>query len=190
MRLRIVVLAGLVALLCVARASAFDGNRAGFVVGGGVGFSPEARWENNDMAGFDDQGAGGAFGFLIGYGWNNNNLLVWDMDLAYVKGDVDGVASSILQGYGGPAWYRYFGAPGKAVILTVGLGLTRFMHCPDGGNDCYLNGGGGCLRIGVGYEFVRHFQAGVTVSNGISYDESGHDFDHTTLNVLVSGVAF
>lgn len=190
MTTRIVVLACVLVMLWPIPAAAFNGHRAGFVLGGGLGFSPEARWENNDIAGIDDQGVGPAFDVLIGYGWNDNNLLVWDIDAAYVKGDVYERPSSVLQGFGGPAWYRYFGEPGRAIYLTVGAGITRFVYCPDDEDDCHSFNWGPAYRVGAGYEFARHFQAGATVSFGASYDGNANTYLHTTLNVLVCGVLF
>ena len=191
MKTRVIPLVIVAVLTSVSGAAAFNGNRAGFVIGGGMGVAPVVYWSNDDQSGNHDQGAGLDFDFMIGYGWNANNLLVWELDLASFNHDFEGMDATIIQGFQGPSWYRYIGPPGKAVFLTVGLGITHFISCLDERDECYSNGAGQCLRLGAGHEFGRHFQAGVTWSNGLTFDGGeGNNYTHSTLNVLVTGVAF
>ena len=182
----------MVFLLCASATEAFDGNRAGFVLGGGAGIAPLVYW-SEDPGGDSYQGVGAGFGFMIGYGWNRNNLLVWEMDLAALNHEFERSYETCMQGYAGPSWYRYFGRPGRAAFLAVGLGLQQFLYRADYfEDDCSSTEAGGCVRLGAGYEFARHFQVTLSWSNGLTYGGPPYrnDYAHSTLNVLVSVVGY
>lgn len=171
-------------------AAGFDGKRKGFVLGGGIGFSPYIHWSvENDLAFGEDDAAGAGVNFIIGYAWDEQNMIVYDgQGAAYAKGD-----ATIAQGGSFASWYHYFGPAGKSFFTTVGLGLYTWQI-----EDIDANEPGAAFMFGGGYEFSRHWQVGVYISGGKSTLQlaslmgSSLDFDmtHTTLNVLIGGVAF
>jgi hypothetical protein len=115
---------------------------------------------------------------------------VFEADFAYYKTTIHGIDATAYQGYIGPSWYRYSGRPGRALFLTIGYAGYRFLYRYGSSNDLYGHGGGVAQRIGGGYEFARHFQAGVYLSTGLTFDADGFTYEHFTANIMVSGVAF
>ncbi|MCH9031726.1 MAG: hypothetical protein IIB00_05645, partial [candidate division Zixibacteria bacterium] len=157
-------------LLSVDTSWAFDGNRRGFVLGGGLGFAPVASWDG----GFADESkAGVAANLFLGYGWNDVNLIVAEGNLAVYKSDFGD--ATITQGFSGVAWYHYFGPAGQSFYSTLGAGAYTFdfeIAGQTGSNDP----GFGAL-FGVGYEFSKHYQIGGVFSFGKT-SEPGIDYDH------------
>jgi hypothetical protein len=88
------------------------------------------------------------------------------------------------QGFNGPAWYHYYGDMGKSAFTAVGLGLYTFDVEHLDANDPSIG-----LLLGGGYEFAKHWQFGAYLSFGRT-TSFGVDFNHATINVLVSGIAF
>lgn len=180
-------------VLMVSSAFAFDGQRKGFVLGGGLGFSPTFKWEaemigydyanNMFMRKFNETNAGIGMNLMIGFGWDEKNMIVYDINFA--GGDSDFYNQFIAQQYNGISWYHYFGnGMTSQFFSTVGLGLYNF----DGENMSGFDAGFGIL-LGGGYEFSRHWQVGLYLSAGKTTLRSV-DFNHTHLNILISGVAF
>ncbi len=74
MKTRIAVLVLLILSFSIS-ASAFDGKRKGFLVGGGLGEAPVARW-NTDLYNMEESTKGMSYNLLLGYAWNDANMIV------------------------------------------------------------------------------------------------------------------
>ena len=179
----------LVVVLCMTGSStAFDGQRKGFVLGGGLGFSPEATYSVGlDLGPFgtltvDENGSGFGLNLVIGGAFNEQNMLVYEGNVAGWKSDI--LNDNISQGFNGAAWYHYFGPLGKSAFTVAGIGAYVFQAENYEDNDPGLG-----ILLGGGYEFSKHWQIGGYYSFGKTSD-SGVDFDHHHLNILVSGIAF
>jgi len=171
-----------------AASSAFDGNRKGLVLGGGVGVSPVARWSTE---GIGESMVGLGMHIVAGYAWDEHNVIVYEGNLTFFSSDYYNStslfgSSSLLsaQGIDAASWYHYAGPAGRSFFTVVGLGLCVF----DRGEAYHSDSGGGYL-LGGGYEFARHFQVGLYFSGGRTFD-AGHDFAHRHLSLLVSGFVF
>ena len=176
-------------------ALAFDGNRKGFVLGGGLGIAPAITVSADLKATIEDVGeltiygvedtrAGAAVHFVIGYAWDNHNMVVYEGNGAAFE-DNDVVVS---QSFNGASWYHYFGPIGRSAFTVAGLGLYGF----DTDKTDRADYGGGML-LGGGYEFSPHWQVGGYLSFGqTSYSEgiAKLDLKHSTLSILISGIAF
>lgn len=178
----------LLVVFSVSPASAFDGLRKGFVLGGGLGIAPTSSWD----VGFDDDSNVGTGGNLfIGYGWNEFNMIVYEGNFTIYNTTLED--HSAVQGFTGVAWYHFFGPIGRSFFTVAGLGIYRFETFPT------VNNSGTGALLGIGYDLARHIQAAVYLSAGKT-SESSHidgqrshanvDWDHTHINVLVSAVAF
>lgn len=170
-------------LLLVDTSWGFDGNRRGFVLGGGLGIthaslgsftergSPSSAGVRRDPE--TNVGVGGQL--LIGYGWNDRNMIVYEGTTSVYNNSRD---RTVVRLYSGVSWYHYFSSPGQSVFTVAGTGIyainrsTNFVGTFRG------------LIIGGGYEFARHWQAGAYFSSSI------HDLDELHVNILVSAVAF
>jgi hypothetical protein len=169
---------------------AFDGNRKGFVLGGGLGFAPVSKWEGYvfDLSSMsvvkaDEESAGVGLNFIIGYAWDEHNMIVYEGNVTGWKSDLFR-DQSIAQGFNGAAWYHYFGIPGRSAFTVGGLGFYVFDVEDYDANDPKVG-----LLFGGGYEFARHWQVGGYIGLGQTEDPGGN-FDHVHMNFLVSGVAF
>lgn len=181
-RLAIVLFVFLVVM--VSSVSAFNGQRKGFVLGGGIGFAPLVKW-STEVGPFDysESKAGVAVHLLIGYAWDEQNMIVYEGNATGYSDD-EVFDEPVTQGFDGAAWYHYYGVAGKSSFTVVGLGLYAF----DAG-DYKANDPGLGIMLGAGYEFARHWQVGGYISVGRTTD-SPLDFDHANMSVVISTVAF
>jgi len=175
-------------LLSSSSAFGFNGLRKGFVLGGGLGFSPVSKWEADvplgpfGTVGLDESKAGVGVNILIGYAWDEFNMIVYEGNVTGYSSDL--ADQTLTQGFNGAAWYHYFGPAGKSAFTTLGLGVYSF----DGEDTDAADPGFG-IMIGGGYEFSRHWQFGGYVGFGRTSD-AGVDIEHAHVNILLSVVAF
>ncbi len=178
----------IVLLIAPAVSSAQDGGRKGGVGGGGLGVAPVARWSDGY---FHEDVAALAVHLLGGYAWNDNDMIVLEMNgtafaskeynSEWLFGSDDLLTS---QSFEGAAWYHYYGRPGRAFFSATGLGLFAF----DRGRNYHSDHGAGYL-LGGGYEFLRHFQFGLYLSGGRTFD-AGRNFTHTNFSLLLTGIMY
>ncbi len=171
-------------LITVHSADAFDGKRKGFVLGGGVGFAPRAAWS---VSSWKETKSGAAGQVVIGYAWDNSNMIVWDIDPVIFNSDmvlrVRHGSYRVGQVFDGVAWYHYFAPDGHGAFVTTALGRYRFFYQSTGDTQ------GPALQIGLGYEFVRQVQFGVYFSTGRT-SNSGATYHREQITFLVSGIAY
>jgi hypothetical protein len=172
--------------------SGFDGNRGGFVLGGGLGFAPVSKWSVDffglNVGSFEDEQPAFALHLFIGAAFSDHNMLVYEINGTGFSTDVEGISFSVSQGFSGAVWYHYFGQPGKSMFTALGLGLWIFQI-----EDYDAANPGGALMLGGGYEFARHWQVGAYLSFGKTSDYAygiDAEFEHSQLSFLVSGAAF
>lgn len=189
---RLLVCLLVVAVLIPATSSAFDGMRKGFVLGGGLGVAPMAKWSvESGGESFDESKVGFGLHVVIGYAWDEFNMIVYEGNIAGYTSDefyntITGQSLTLAQGFNGASWYHYFGPQGKSFFTVVGGGF--YIFDVEDASDAWDPGLG--YLVGGGYEFARHFQIAGYLSGGQTSLLGVVDFGHTHLNVLVSAVAF
>lgn len=144
----IIVYSVLLIALIGSSVSAFDGKRKGFTAGIGFGYTPvmNSRLEyHNRRTELDDLGS--ALQVLIGYGFNERNVLVFQRLLAvedsFSKDDcrwVQGQGTSLT-------YYRYFREVGKSAYVALGVGR----HWQNVRNAEWGTG----ITLGIGHEITR-----------------------------------
>lgn len=174
--IKLIVLLALVVLLC-GSASAFDGRRQGFVLGGGLGGTVYSRI-SPEIEGHGERGL--ALHGLIGYAQNEHNLIAFEGNFT--------TRLFVGNGFYGPTWYRYFGDRGKAFFSVVGLGVYYYsadllFHEPED----HETGLG--YMIGGGYEFTGHVQVGAYFCGG-STEFNNVDYTHNHFNLVITFTAF
>jgi len=190
---RTVILLVVLILMVASSASAFNGERKGFVLGGGLGFGPVAKVSIDDFPADDYDKSGLAMNFIIGYAWNEQNMIVFLRDAIIYSEDFDlGTTTksiSLAQGFSGVGYYHYFGPVGKSFFITGGIGLQDWISLDE---DVESNDVGAGLLLGAGYEFARHWQVYGSVSFGKTKDPffSEFEYSHTQLLFTISAVAF
>lgn len=168
-------------IIMVSSASAFNGQRKGFVLGGGLGLAPTVRYS---LGSADNSEFGGAAHILLGYAWDEYNMIVYESNAA--GAEVNNI--NYGQGFAGPTWYHYFGPQGKSFFTVAGLGFYYFQVEGDDATDP-----GGGYMIGGGYEFSRHFQVAMYLSGGqtsLNFWPVDIEWGHNNLSIVVSAVAF
>jgi hypothetical protein len=173
----------LVILLGVSSGYAFDGKRKGFVLGFGLGVAPTAKWTNNLRIG-DVSGTGYSVNFLIGYAWNDRNMLVYEAKGVMFKSSSLNDKYSI-QGLDCAQWYHYWGMNKRKLFTSVGLGRMIL-----GTQYCDIDGEGLGYSIGGGYEFMKQVQIGLFYMGGHTSNDLGLKANHYMLNVLITVVAY
>ncbi|GAB4322062.1 MAG: hypothetical protein Kow0074_13340 [Candidatus Zixiibacteriota bacterium] len=181
-------------LIAASNAGAFDGIRKGLVLGGGLGAAANVSWKA-DFEFAPDAGENNAgFGTAIfaGYAWDERNMIVLEGNGARYVTDI-GILPDVaaIQGFGGASWYHYFGDMGRSPFTVVGLGVYIFQweYTPTALNR--KNDPGPGVLIGGGYEFTDHVQVGVYIGAGRTTEpETGVEFDHGHVSVLLSAIAF
>ena len=170
----------------------FDGERRGFVLGGGLGVAAVSKWSVDvdildiGILDYEEEQAAVAAQIIIGGAFDKRNMLVFEINLSgYESTDLD---LKIGQFYYGAAWYHYFGETGNSFFTALGIGLFSISI-----GDHFETSPGGAILLGAGYEFTKHVQAGVYLSGGKSNKyELGldGDFEHTQLSFIISALAY
>ncbi len=169
-------------LIFCATSFAFDGQRKGFVLGGGLGYTPTAEFSVDGFSGtLSNSGVG--LNLLAGYAWDEFNMIVYEGNVSgYSINSVD-----ITQGFNGASWYHYFGNSDKSFFSVIGLGFYVFSV------DEYDADPGGGVLLGGGYEFSKHWQVAAYFSSGKTSENTflgKIDYEHTHFSILLSGIAF
>lgn len=194
----------IVLLACVSGGAAFDGERPGFILSGGLGYSPYVHHsQTHDGYTFEESNPGVAFSLELGWGSDANNVLTLGGDGALFTSTLFGDRKA-NQGFAGFSWYHYFGRQGSSVFSVVGLGSFAF-----GVEDDYQQPDsvwsddlqdyepqaatprqrGVGAQVGVGVEFAKHWQVGAFLIGGQTkaFDV---DIEHLQVNLLVQWMAY
>jgi hypothetical protein len=199
---RSVSLPVLIVLMLPLAADAFDGNRKGLVLGGGLGFAPHASWKANGQM-FEESAWGGALHFFLGYAFDDNNMVVFEANgvILDYESEIVPVGSYFDnsfrdmgesdQAFGGLVWYHYFGARDRRAYLAGGIGLYRWRSSLILDSD---NGLG--IMVGVGQEITSflqissYFSMGRTSHKPMSGGLDGGNFEHAHLSLMITAIAF
>jgi hypothetical protein len=177
-----VILALTLALMLVPLSTyAFDGQRKGFVMGFGCGYSPWAKW-SRDNPSLSETGQGLDMRIPLGYAWSNQNMLVYEGAPTFFKSN-DDEHSCATQGVWGIRWYHYFAVPGRTWFLTLGVGRAVFIK-----DEEMLQNGVGVV-LGGGYEFTKHLQAGLYYAGGRCGIDDYH-VRHHALSLVVTALVY
>ncbi|HWR83933.1 MAG TPA: hypothetical protein VN285_11585 [Candidatus Deferrimicrobium sp.] len=198
----------LIACLMLAMTSTalgFNGQRKGFIIGGGLGIgltsvsqtfkvgSVSIDTDSESKAGFQSD-------FKIGFGATEQVLVYWSSKVSWFSADYvvynpildDFVAEAMTtaSGFGGVGLTYYFKPVAPSPYVSGGLGFSTWALPFEEGAETYIGFG---LSIGGGYEFARHWSVeGDLVWGKPSKDIGGVDVSYNplTIRVAVVGVAY
>ncbi len=141
--------------------SAFDGNRKGFVLSNGIGFTHYRATIRNTLSHYNKAFT---YRFNLGYGINNKDIIVLDraLDFSYFNNGL------FLEQHSGFSWFHFFKAEKKSYFTKLGYGYYP--------KDAFY--------IGGGYMFSNNFQI------SLSYIEVKNTNTYDNIKLLVSYVAF
>jgi len=161
----------------------FDGQRKGFNAGFGMGISPYATFDRERSV--DGENIGLALKLMIGYGFDENNILAYEINTIDANSD-ELKMTSIGKGLFSVSLYHYFnGIPLGRLFGNAGAGMMDF-------ESKYTNIGGTGLgfKMGIGLEFWRHWQFESYLIWGSTKSNDDRTTDHTILSLLLSAHAF
>lgn len=140
------------------------------------------------MEEIDENKVGVGVNLLIGYAWDEQNMIVYEGNITGYQSDVF-VDNQVSQGFSGAAWYHYYGSMGSTFFSVLGIGVFTFDLDKFDANDQGIGG-----LIGGGYEFSNHWQVGAYLSSGRTStalkDFGFDDWSHVQVSALVNVVAF
>lgn len=181
-RLLVGLVVAAIAMVTAIDASAFDGNRRGFVIGIGVG--PSLTSSIAELGSFTsdrENNFGVGTIFKIGYGVNENLLIYYTNNVAWFSVG-DGESVTIVSGISalGGSYYLNPGAPSLYINGLVGLSIWAAPFEADSESASGIGFG-----AGVGYEFSKYFDVNATLMYGMP-KVSDSEVELKALNVLVT----
>ncbi len=165
---------------------AFDSEREGFVISGGVGYAPTAYTEISGYQNSRVTTDGIAGSFITGYGYNENTLFL--LIFEGFKTNTYTIVSpseSVLQGFSGVGVRFYFDDIGSSFFISSCIGLQHYINQKE---SAFSHDAGLGFLIGAGYEFTENFQFRTTFSNGQTKDS--FKWDHVQLIMTVSFILY
>jgi len=184
-RLALIAMAGV--LLLAASVSAFDGDRKGFILGGGAGLGAvSSEGDDTKLAFMTD--------FVIGYAptpqlaIHYTNKVAW-YSTEWITGSIwDWQTESIttVAGVSAAAVTYWFQPVAPSPFITGGIGIGIQAAPFESNADSYTGLG---LVGGAGYEFSRHW----SVAAEIVYakpEERGFSWDVWAFRLMVTGLAY
>jgi opacity protein-like surface antigen len=172
---RLAVTAVLVVAFAVG-ANAFDGQKKGFILGGGLGFGMTSFTQSFEGGGISitsDRENKGAFGtdFRIGWGVNERTAVYYTGKISWFGIDNGyGESVTIADGIHGLGVTHSFRAWVPTWFVTGGLALATW-SAPFETNSGTWNGFG--FYVGTGYEFSKHYGVEFDVVYGNPGDSEG-----------------
>ncbi len=171
----------LVLCLLAGTAGAFNGDRKGFLLGGGIGISPVVDWDYKNESQNNDLGP--AFQLHVGLGLCSRNVLM--ATIRVIPTGKDAADIETIHAQNAITWNHYFNAEQDGIYVsfgTAGFLLSRFENGTDEKSTLSLEQG---IEVGAGYAFNTNFQAGVH----LSYCDSEY-YNAPIVTISVSYIAF
>lgn len=179
--------AALLALPCLA--FSFDGNRRGFVGIFGLGAAPYTYWEQNAPE-VDNSDFGYGFGLSVGYGWDNRNTILFNINGFAYNTELFQKDYTFVQGLYSAQWNHYFSETYGSLFTTLGIGIRFFgITVEDDDRDISNGNRGFGYEAGIGYQFHKYLQAKICYSGGKTgcYDT---DYRHHLVYALVELIGY
>jgi len=192
----LIVVVVLVAAMSVS-VYAFDGQRKGFILGGGIGFGMTSFTQTVEGYGqsvTSDRENKGAFmtDFKIGWAPTEQIEIYYDSKVSFL-GMTNALGSdvTVANGEGGIGMSYSLNMAAPTFFFTGGLGLATWsLPFEDNAPDTWVGFG---LYGGVGYEFAKHYSAEFDIVYGNPSDsEFGIDASTSalTLKLTINALAY
>lgn len=163
--------------LCIATgASAFDGNRKGFILGGGLGlgltsFTQTLEFPDTSVTSDRENKFAVMTDFKIGYGATEQVLVYYTNKVSWFSlENVLGENVIIVNGVGGVGMTYFFQPVAPSPYILGELGLSIWNAPFEEGSEAWYGFG---LAVGAGYEFSRHYSVEVNLTWGKPGKEVG-----------------
>ena len=148
---------------------AWDGNRKGFIAGIGLG---------GGQTDFGADYTGVLTNFKLGFAPSNQLLLYWHSTVVFFEDDF--VEDIWIDGMGGlSAEYHFIDKPRNSLYGILGLGYHNVANTDEGDNEMGFG-----VRVGLGFEFLRHVSIEATLMKGFNDEPYDSMVMGVSLNVL------
>ncbi len=159
-------------LVLASQLAAFDGQRKGFILGGGVGYG-SLQWN----APFTDFNKGAvATNFVIGYAPSNSLEIYYTNNICFFSSE----GSDNYIGLTGAGVTKYLKPEGKGLYFLGGIGVSVLKTYS--GDYQGTDSGFGALA-GIGYDVAKHFRIQAEVMYADIHESSSWSF-RGTINVI------
>jgi len=176
---------------------AFDGQREGFVLGGGLGaglvsFEQEISGGGLTVSTERQEEGALATGFVIGAGLNETTVLAYSARVSWFSiVNLRGDDVTVTHALGTVALTQYRRPVAPSFYYSMGVGFSTWdLPFEEDSGDPWIGLG---LRGGVGYEFHSHFAVELSLGWGEpSTEEGGFDVSSNAIsvNVVLVGLAY
>lgn len=178
---------------------AFDGDRKGFIFGGGIGgsyydFSQTIENDYTSVTGDSETGTAFATDFLIGYAPNNktaiyySNIVSW-FKMKNVYNDNVTIASALT----GLGFSHHFVSESKwspNLFLTGSIGIAAWILPYEDDADTWTGFG---WSVGIGYEFSKHYSILCSMKMGspeTTEDDITATTDFLSIDLILAAIAY
>ena len=191
---RILFVFALILFICVSSFGlAFDNHRGGFIIGGLGGVAWMAWTQSIDNA-WGDRVTNSALhtDFRIGGGTKDDIFMLyyWNAVNWFRMENVLGDEITMISGLTGVGWSLYFKPTSPAWYFHMGFGVSVWTAPFEPDAEAWYGWG---LKMGVGYEFARHWSIECSLMRGNPMTtESGMDFQTDIFAIALSiiGIAY
>ncbi len=150
---------------------AFDGVRKGFTMGLGLGYAPYA---NPNLTNYENDYSfdGAGVNFIVGYNWDNKNLLTWEVLGAINIQEKSSDNDAGFIGINSIVWYHYFQPTPRSYYSIIGFGRIGSIAVINNSNSSSIGFGTNGLGfvLGGGYEFTKQLQFSIYYVGGKTSD--------------------
>jgi len=186
-----ILLAVVVTMAAAIPASAFDGKRKGFLLGGGLGLgSYSYTLSIDDLEGPDESTGSLVTNFKIGGGFSEQFLLYYNAHINWFSQSILDTDLTVASGISGLGFTWFTNPDPKGLFLTGTLGFASWDYPFEDDSDM-LTGFG--VALGLGYEFAPHWAVDLNLMFG-SPERSVLDAtlksEFVGLAVTVTGLAY
>lgn len=168
----------------------FDGQRKGFVLGGGVGwgitsFTVHGGW-HTESGPFNYWSFVG--GFKIGHAPSNQIEMVYSNKVSFFSASDPVLMESALHGLHTATVNYYFRPDGPGFFIGGGLGVASLALITEVDEEIWT---GLAFHVGGGFGFSKHSAVAADLAYGLPRDrESGEDYRIVSLSITVISTAF
>ena len=189
--MKFVILAITVTALCVSVGHTQMADREGYTSSVSLGLAPVTKFSFADTS---ETGMALVFGFSVGYGLDDRNVIVVQGNLSARNSDyftalgrtythLDGSAlgdQKVTQAFIGLGWYHYFSKKTKTWYSNLTAGAQSFRV-----RDFNRSDPGFAWKVELGYQFCDRIQAGSFTQFGRT-DHGDTSYDHVQMGLVVT----
>lgn len=166
---------------------AFDSERDGFVIGGGLGYAPLVQTEARYISDSKTTATGIGYNLFVGYGYNDITMFGLFREGILTKTEtVFTPEENVHTGFTGAGVIFYFDDVGESFFINSAAGIIHFTKKEESVFEHDASFG---YLFGMGYEFSEHFQFYASLTGGKT-ESPTVEWKHTNIKVCLRAIAY